>query len=196
MGAHAVASGKKNARRRHALIVFQDESGISQRPSVRRTWAPRGHTPVLVHAFNWKKMSLCAALAYHWTGRQARLFFQMKPDSYDTTALIAFLTDLHKELRGRRTILIWDGLPAHRSRAMQQYLQAQRRWLHVERLPGYAPELNPTESLWENLKGQELANFCGTSLAEVVGQSRKGIRRVRRRPTLLFSFLDHAGLSL
>ncbi len=50
MGSRAVASRKKNARRRRALIVFQDESGISQRPSVRRTWAPRGHTPVLVHA--------------------------------------------------------------------------------------------------------------------------------------------------
>lgn len=190
-----MASRKKNARRRHALIVFQDESGISQRPSVRRTWAPRGHTPVLVHAFNWKKMSLCAALAYRWDGRSARLFFQMKPDSYDTTALIAFLTDLHKELRGQRIILIWDGLPAHRSREMQQHLQAQRRWLHVERLPGYAPELNPTELLWQNIKSQELANFCGNNLAEAAAQCRKGVRRVRRRPKLLFSFLDHAGLS-
>jgi transposase len=191
-----VAYRKKNARRRHALIVFQDESGISQRPSVRRTWAPRGHTPVLVHAFNWKKMSLSAALAYRWDGQRARLFFQMKPDSYDTTALIAFLTDLHKALRGQRLILIWDGLPAHRSRVMHQYLQAQRRWLKVERLPGYAPELNPVESLWENLKGQELANFCGNQLADATAQCRKGIRRVRRRPQLFFSFLAHAGLSL
>lgn len=196
MGSRAVASRKKNARRRRALIAFQDESGISQRPSVRRTWAPRGHTPVLVHAFNWKKMSLCAVLAYRWDGRSARLFFQMKPDSYDTSALIAFLTDLRKELRGQRLMLIWDGLPAHRSRAMQQYLRTQRRWLQVERLPGYAPELNPTESLWQNIKGKELANFCGHHLAEAAAQCRKGIGRVRRRPHLVFSFLDHAGLSL
>ncbi len=151
---------------------------------------------MLVHAFNWKKMSLSAALAYRWDGRRARLFFQMKPDSYDTLALIAFLTDLHKALRGQRLILIWDGLPAHRSRVMHQYLQAQRRWLQVERLPGYAPELNPVESLWENLKGQELANFCGHQLADATAQCRKGIRRVRRHPQLFFSFLDHAGLPL
>jgi transposase len=191
-----MARRKKNARRRRALIVFQDESGISQRPSVRRTWAPRGHTPVLVHAFNWKKMSLCAALAYRWDGRRARLFFQMKPDSYDTDALIAFLRDLRRELPRQRVILIWDGLPAHRSRAMQSHLRTQRRWLQVERLPGYAPELNPTESLWGNIKGRELANFCGTSLAATAKQCRKGIRRVRRHPSLLFSFLHHAGFTL
>lgn len=196
MGERAVAGSKKNARRRRALIVFQDESGISQRPSVRRTWAPRGQTPVLVHAFNWKKMSLCAALAYRWDGRKARLFFQMKPDSYDTHALIAFLRELHTELPRQRIILIWDGLPAHKSREMQAYLHAERRWLRVERLPGYAPELNPTESLWENLKGQELANFCGESLRAAANQCRKGVRRVRRRISLLFSFLKHAGLSL
>ncbi len=191
-----MARRKKNARRHRALIVFQDESGISQRPSVRRTWAPRGHTPVLVHAFNWKKMSLCAALAYRWDGRRARLFFQMKPDSYDTDALIAFLCDLRRELPRQRIILIWDGLPAHKSRAMQNHLRAQRRWLQVERLPGYAPELNPTESLWGNIKGRELANFCGTSLAAAASQCRKGIRRVRRHRHLLFSFLHHAGFSL
>jgi len=191
-----MACGKKNARRRRALIVFQDESGISQRPSVRRTWAPRGHTPVLVHAFNWKKMSLCAALVYRWDGRRARLFFQMKPASYDTHALIAFLRDLHTELPCQRIILIWDGLPAHKSREMQNYLNTERRWIQVERLPGYAPELNPTESLWENLKGQELANFCGDSLQATAAQCRQGVRRVRRHPNLLFSFLHHAGFSL
>jgi transposase len=163
---------------------------------VRRTWAPRGQTPQLVHGFNWQKMSLCAALVYRHDGRRARLFFQMKPNSYDSVALIGFLQDLRKELLGQRVVPIWDGLPAHKSRVMQDYLHAQRRWLRVERLPGYAPELNPTESLWQNIKGQELANFCGASLRCAAAQCRRGVRRVRRRPSLLFSFLKHAGLSL
>jgi transposase len=196
VGARALARRKKNARRRHAWIVLQDESGVSQRPSVRRTWAPRGQTPVWVHAFNWQKMSLCAALAYRWAGCRARLFFQMRPNSYDSAALVGFLQDLRKELRGQRVILIWDGLPAHQSRLVQAYLRTQQRWLHVERLPGYAPELNPTESLWENLKGQELANYCGESLHAAATQCRKGVRRVRQHTSLLFSFLKHAGLTL
>jgi DDE superfamily endonuclease len=41
---------------------------------------------------------------------------------------------------------------------MKEYLLQERRWLKVERLPGYAPDLNPVETLWGNIKGQELAN--------------------------------------
>jgi transposase len=138
---------KKNARRQRAWILFQDESGISERPPVRRTWAPRGETPVLIHAFNWKKMSISAVLAYRWDGKRSRMFFQMRGGSYDAESLIRFLKDLRRHLRGRRAILIWDGLPAHRSRIMRDYLHTQRAWLKVERLPGYAPDLNPVETL-------------------------------------------------
>jgi hypothetical protein len=83
----------KKARRQKAWIFFQDESGVSQRPSIRRTWAPRGETPVPVHAFNWKKMSLSAALGYRWDGTRARLFFQTCPDSharFDNVLLSSF----------------------------------------------------------------------------------------------------------
>ena len=83
MGHRDLAGSQKKARRRGAWIVFQDESGISERPPVRRTWAPRGETPILIHAFNWKKMSISAALAYRSDGRRARLYFQMRPGSYD-----------------------------------------------------------------------------------------------------------------
>ena len=84
MGFETLAGRKKHARRRRAWIVFQDESGVSQRPPVRRRWASKGETPVLVHAFNWKKMSIATALAFSWDGKRSRLFFQTKPDSYNT----------------------------------------------------------------------------------------------------------------
>jgi transposase len=191
-----VADSKKNARRRQAWIFFQDESGVSQRPPVRRTWAPKGETPVLIHAFNWKKMSICAALGYGWDGRRSKLFFQTRDGSYNTASLIQFLGDLKRELRGQKAVLVWDGLPAHKSREMKTYLGQQRDWLVVERLPGYAPDLNPVETLWGNIKGQELANRCATDLAEVDQAVRRGMARVRRSRRLPFSFLKHAGLSL
>ncbi len=155
MGGPHLAGAKKNARRRQAWLVFQDESGISQRPPVRRTWAPKGETPVLIHAFNWTKMSVSATLAYRWDGARSRLFFQTLPGSYNAESLIAFLKDLKRRFRGEKVILVWDGLPAHKSRAMTEYLASQRHWLRVERLPGYAPDLNPVEPLWGNIKGQE-----------------------------------------
>lgn len=195
MGLETLAGGKKNARRRRAWIVFQDESGVSQRPPVRRTWAPKGETPILVHAFNWKKMSIATALAFSWDRKRSRLFFQMKPDSYNTGSLIDFLKALKRELRGRNCIVIWDGLPAHKSKEMKAYLATQRSWLRVEFLPGYSPELNPVETLWGNVKGQELANLCPDDLGEVADALRRGMQRVGASHNLARAFLKNAGLS-
>ncbi len=190
-----LAGTKKKARRRKAWILFQDESGVSQRPSIRRTWAPKGKTPILIHAFNWSKLSVCAAIGYRWDGSRSRVFFQTREGSYNSQSLIAFLEDLKRDLRGQKAILVWDGLPAHKSRAMKEYLLREQHWLTVERLPGYAPDLNPVEMLWGNIKGQELANRCAEDLAELDSAVRGGMERVRKSRKLPFSFLKHAGLS-
>ena len=57
-----MASTKKKARREGRILVFIDESGLSQRPHRCRTWAPRGQTPILQYNFNWKSLSVAAAL--------------------------------------------------------------------------------------------------------------------------------------
>jgi transposase len=134
-------------------------------------------------------------LAFRWDFRRSGLFFQTRPGSYNDVSLIGFLDELKRHFCGRRLILIWDGLPSHKSRAMRAYLQTQHSWLTVERLPGYAPDLNPTELVWGNVKGRELANLCADNLGEVERAVRTGLRRVRRAPTLAFAFLRHAGLS-
>jgi len=190
-----LARSKKKARRQRAWVFFQDESGVSQRPSVHRTWAPKGKTPVLIHAFNWSKISICAAPGYRWDGGRSRLCFQTCEGSYNTNSLIAFLKDLKRRLRGQKVILIWDGIPAHKSLAMQGYLLSQHSWLTIERLPGYSPDLNPVETMWGNIKGQELANRCAEDLAELDAAVRGGMKRVRRSRKLPLSFLKHAGLS-
>ena len=146
----------------------------TSRGPVRRTWAPKGETPVLIHAFNWKKISGSAAWAYRWDGSRSRLSFQLLAGSYDTESLIVFLKHLKRHFRGEKVILIWDGLPAHKSRVMREYLGSQARWLSVESLPGYAPDLNPVELLWGNVKGQELANRCVEDLSEMVDGIRGG----------------------
>jgi hypothetical protein len=86
-----------------------------------------------------------------------------------------------------------DGLPAHKSRKMKQYLESQRGRLQVETLPGYSPDLKPVEGLWSNIKGQELANRCVAGLGESEDGVCSDMARVRQS-TLPFSFLHHAGL--
>jgi transposase len=115
--------------------------------------------------------------------------------SYNSERLIGFLKDVKRHLRGRKAILVWDGLPAHKSKEMKTYLVEQRNWLTVERLPGYAPDLNPVELLWGNVKGTELANRCAKDLAELDNAVHAGMARVKKSHTLVHSFLHHAGLS-
>jgi len=121
------------------------------------------------------------------------LWFQTRPGSYNDESLIAFLRDLKKHLRGQKAILIWDGLPAHKSGEMKQYLESQRSWLQVEMLPGYSPDLNPVEDLWGNVQRPGI----GQSLRRGFGRGRSsrahGMERVRQSE-LPFSFLRHAGI--
>ncbi|HEV2920892.1 MAG TPA: transposase [Actinomycetota bacterium] len=144
-----MAQDQKGARAESAWIVFFDESAVSLIPPVRRTWSPRGHTPVLRHRFGWKKASMAAALGYLADGTAARLCFHLQQPSYRTDTLIAVLEQLASFYAGQRVVLIWDGLSAHWSTRMRAWLDSQRDWLTVERLPAYAPELNPVEYLWD-----------------------------------------------
>jgi DDE superfamily endonuclease len=126
---------------------------VSLLPVVRRTWAPRSHTPVIRHRFKWQRTSMAAALCYGSGGGGAALAFHHQPGAYDTDTLIGALQGLRRALGGQKATLVWDGLPAHRSLAMGAWLRRQRHWLVVEPLPGYAPDLNPVEALWANLIG-------------------------------------------
>src|SRR5438132_5659676 len=110
LGQAAVAATEKRARRQNALIVFEDESGVSLLPSVRATWAPRGHTPVLNHRFNWTRVSFAGALAYEPDGSDAHLVFQLRPGAYTDATLIEFFVELHQLEKQRPLVLIWDGL--------------------------------------------------------------------------------------
>jgi hypothetical protein len=151
---------------------------------------------VLVHPFNWKKASMAAALCYGVRGGGAQLAFHVTAGNYDTDTLIQVLGELRRFLGGEKATLLWDGLPAHRSKAMWAWLATQRSWLVVERLPAYAPDLNPVEGLWSSLKAVELANLISTSLAEVIDQAHRGIDRDRQTPRLAYSFLRRTGLSV
>ena len=109
--------------------------------------------------------------------------------------MIAFLGHLLRHLPGK-LLVVWDGLPAHRGRLVKQFIAAQQGRLAVERLPGYAPELNPVEYIWGYWKHHELPNFCPRDFAQLSHQACRALRRMRRRPPLIRSFWHQAKLSL
>jgi hypothetical protein len=107
-----VAKDQKGACAKSAWLVFFDESGISLLPVTRRTWSPRGVTPILRHRCNWKRASMAAALGYHASDadRGPRLCFHVQKDSYNTQTLIGVLEQLAGFYAGHQVVLLWDGL--------------------------------------------------------------------------------------
>ena len=79
---------------------------------------------------------------------------------------------------------------------MRAFLDSQHDWLTTERLPAYAPELNPVEYLWANLKDLELANRTTSTLAEVADATEHGIQRICKSDSLVVGFLAHTSLTL
>ena len=82
----------------------------------------------------WDRLSAIAALAYRSDGSSARVFLRLHRGNITSDEVIAFLRHLRRHVRGQ-VVLVWDGLMAHRSRATRTYVESQRRWLRVERLP-------------------------------------------------------------
>ena len=167
--------------------MFIDESGLSTRPPVVRTWAPRGKTPILQESFNWKSLSIIGGLAL-W-----RFYFQIHTGSIKSAQVAEFLRHLQRHIKGKLLVL-WDGASIHRSALVRDYVAATRGRIHLERLPAYAPELNPAEYMWGHLKMHEIANLITTKAWELSFVATAALRRMRRRPSIITACYAQAEL--
>jgi transposase len=150
---------------------------------------PVGQTPILRDWCTREHLSAISAIS-----PEGKLYFHCQNSALNSEDVIAFLEHLRREVPGRM-VLIWDGSPIHRSHAIKGFLAngaAQR--IHLERLPAYAPELNPGEGLWQQLKGVELRNLCCLNLPHLRRELRDAVKRVRRKPRLITSFFQGAQL--
>ena len=158
-------------------------------PIVRRTWVLKGQTPLLRHrARHHRKVSVIGGLSISPRRRRLRLFLRWHPEAnIGQREVIAFLGHLLRHLRGP-VIIVWDRLNAHRSRAVRAYAEHRRR-VTLELLPPYAPELNPVEGVWSNLKYHRLANHGIDDLAQLQAQAAEASSAIAERPRLLRSFI-------
>lgn len=122
-----------------------------------------------------------------------RLFMQTQDHAYHSDDVVRFLRLLLRKIRGK-LLLIWDGSPIHRGRPIKDFLRAGAATrLHLERLPGYAPELNPDEGIWNYLKRVELGNCCCRDLAELALVLRRAKERLRHKRTVIQACFQQAG---
>ena len=141
MEAQDLACAQKKANRDGRLIVFIDESGLSERPTRVRTWAPKGQTPIIQFHFNWTHISVIAGLS------RTNCLFRLHEGSIKKEQHVEFLKALRAHLK-RPLLIIWDGLKAHRSKLVREYLDSTEGAVQMAFLPPYSPDLNPVEFLW------------------------------------------------
>jgi transposase len=189
MAHQALASVKKKCTREGRTIVFIDESGLSERPTRVKTWAPKGQTPVLQYSFNWNQLSVIAGISF-WN-----FYFRFHAGAIRGPQFVEFLQALTKQICGK-LLVIWDGLPAHRSRLVTKFVESLDGHIVLERLPAYAPELNPVEYIWGYMKQRELANLCLNTIGEVGAFARKRLMSMQRRPQLITAFWKQAELPI
>lgn len=122
------------------------------------------------------------------------MFLRVYHNTINAPRVIRYFKELKKHLSGKKLLLIWDGLPVHRSRKVKDYLETQKDWLRVERFPAYSPELNPIEYLWSAMKRRDLANLPPKGLKHLKRRIYFSKKRISNDEKLLKGFLRASGL--
>ncbi len=179
---------QKKAQEEGYTLLFIDESAFYLLPGVVKTWAPIGETPVLRHKLTRDHLSAISAVT-----PQGRVFLRVQEDSFNSLGVIAFLEALQEQIAGK-LLIIWDGAPIHRSRIIKGYLAggAAAR-IYLERLPGYAPELNPDEGIWNYFKHVELRNVCCRDMAHLQQELSGAEQRLRQKPEIAQACFEQVG---
>ncbi len=186
-----LASCKKNAARLAAHLVFIDESGFLLIPSVRKTWGPRGQTPIFHHRYRNDRISAISGIAVSPKRFHCTLYCQLYEDNIQGEEVAVFLRHLLRQIPGHLIVLLDNGT-THRSNAVEELLSRTSR-LHLEPFPPYAPELNPDEGVWNHLK-KTLANGRPDTQAELMDVLSDEIRKLATSQRLLSGCIKQSNL--
>lgn len=179
-----------------SYIVFIDEAGFMLDPVVRRTWAPKGQTPILRINRPHDRISVIGAISIRREDQSFRFHYRLSPDNanFRGPTVVEFVDEIHHRLHGDMT-LIWDEISIHWGTVVKEFLRANPS-IEAVGFPPYAPELNPVDMVWSYVKYGRLANYCPYDLNELRITLTAEFTRLKSKQKLLRSFLAHTGLSL
>jgi transposase len=187
---------EREARQRNAYLAFVDEAGFMMTPTIRRTFAPRGSTPVTKIWDPHGRISVSGTISISPSRTRALFWFYVLGDNtnFRSPSIVEALKDLRMQIPGPLTI-IWDQNIIHASETLLQYLQTVPD-LRTEFFPPYAPELNPVDRAWFYLKYNRLPNYAPPTIARLRRVVRTETRRLQKKPDLLRSFIRQSKLPL
>lgn len=189
-----MANTSKKGARLGLTFCFYDESGYSERPTVRRTWGKVGITPIIQSTGSWKNVSATGVVATDARMKKVRALVNFTRGSIRKEHTLYTLKHLLRHLKGN-IALFWDGLAQHRSLIVKDFIHEHKdRLVIVERFPAYAPELNPQEYVWASSKTKDMANYCPKKDGDLLERAKKSIRRIQRSSDILRGALRKSGL--
>lgn len=187
----------RQAWKRRAYLVFLDESGFFLTPTVRRTLAPRGKTPVLKTWDRHDRWSAISGVTVSPVAGRPGLYFDLLGHNIRGPDVVAFLAELHRRL-GRLTV-VWDRNQIHSKSGVVKAWLAKHPDVVAEDFPGYVPDLNPDEGVWGWAKYGQLANLAANDTDELWDWVVEELITVKHRHDLLSGFIRQTelpGLSL
>jgi len=161
-------------------------------PTVRRTWGPRGQTPILLCYDRRDRLSALSAISVSPIRRRLGLYFDSLDHNVKADDFEMFVVRLLRHLR-RPIILVIDRYSVHRSAAKRLQARYPRR-VWIEWPPAYAPDLNPDEQVWNRTKYTDLANYVPEHVEALGHALANSLRQTPRQQPLLRSFFKHAQL--
>jgi transposase len=170
------------ARKLGADIYFWDEAGFRADAVQGRTWGKRGHTPII--AVPGKRQTISAASAVNAKGA---FWFATYQGGLNADLFVGMLKLLMRRRR-RPLFLVLDNLATHRAKVVTEYVASTNGKLELHYLPGYAPELNPDELVWNYMKRTGTARRAlgaGQSLQDNI---EADMLAIQRNPGLVRSF--------
>jgi transposase len=188
---------RRETQERRAHFVFLDESGFQLTPSVRRTLAPRGQTPVLDCWDRRDRLSALSGITRSPVRGRSGLYFQLLPLNQTVPAeeVVTFREEVRRHVRGPLTV-VWDRSKSHsKSQLVQEWLRKHPEVV-VEDFPGYAPELNPDEWVWSWSKYGRLSNRAAWNAEELWYHIVRALIDLKFQPRMLNACIEKAGLQM
>jgi len=177
-----------------ATLALEDESGFSLVSPLKRTWSPCGQTPVVRTSLNHhQRMNLLGAVLVPYHRKQGlKLMVRSYTCTLTGVQVVAFLKQLLRAISGE-IVLVWDNHPIHQRKLVEDFIENEPR-LHVCWFPICAPELNPAEFIWTQLK-EHSASTAPFNMLELRRNILSGIAKIRKSQSLLQYCLSASDLS-
>jgi len=134
------------AKAEKAEIWWADETAAKPECHFRRSFSPKGKTPVIKQSAKRFHSSIISAL-----NNQGKLEWMALKDAMNSETFLTFLKQMIK-YRKRKIILIVDNLKVHHSHIVQDWVAANKERIELVFLPAYSPQINPDEYLNNGLK--------------------------------------------